>query len=66
MAKFNAGSVKSISTGKVEFRTILGEFLDGDQGKFRLTLVSKGYTEEMAEKIVDAVLSQVFTALGAE
>jgi len=60
MASFKAGSVKTVSTGKVEFRVIVGEFLDENQGALAKVLVSQGYTEEMSTKIADAVLGQVF------
>jgi len=60
MASFNAKSVKTVSTGKVEFRVLVGEFLDNRQDQLKATLTEKGYTDEMAVKIVDAVLGQVF------
>ena len=60
MASFNAKSVKTVSTGKVEFRVLVGEYLDGNQDSLKSLLTEKGYTVEMSEKIVDAVLGQVF------
>jgi hypothetical protein len=66
MAKFNASKVKTISLGRLEFKQTLGASLDESQGAYRAALVADGYTEEQAEKIVDAVLGQVFGLLGGK
>ena len=63
MASFNSKSVKTVSTGKVEFRVMVGEFLDASQLGLAKDLVKNGYTQEMSEKIVDAVLGQIFAFL---
>jgi hypothetical protein len=60
MASFKAKGVKTVSTGKVEFRVKVGTFLDNNQETFKAELMEEGYTEEMATKIIDAVLGQVF------
>ncbi len=66
MAKFNVSKVKTISLGRLEFKQTLGTELDENQGKYRAALVKDGYTDEQAEKIVDAVLGQVFGLLGGK
>jgi len=66
MAKFNVSKVKTISLGRLEFKKTVGEFLDVRQESFRDDLVADGYDQEQAEKIVDAILGQVFALLGGK
>ena len=57
---FKVQAVKSVSVGKVEFRGILGQHLVDSQETFKDKLTDDGYSPETAEKIIDAVLTQVF------
>lgn len=57
---FKAQAVKSVSVGKVEFKGILGQHLVDSQDTFKEKLIEEGYGSDMAEKIVDAILTQVF------
>ena len=63
MAKFNVSKVRSVSVGRLEFKQTVGEHLDARQEQFRSNLIAEGYSAEQAEKIVDAILKQVFGLL---
>lgn len=60
MATFQAKKILSVSVGKIEFKQTVGLLLDEKQADFRADLEAKGYSADQAEKIVDAVLKQVF------
>ncbi len=57
---FKATKVLSVSVGKIQFKQTVGMLLDEKQVGFRAQLEGEGYTADQAEKIVDAVLKQVF------